>query len=331
MTKRYGILLILATAIILLNGCGNKEGAKRAADENKPQPEIEDQQERVLVEVKDPLYIAEGIRKLSVKTAGEEVLQISYEPKEYESSYEYWKIRIPYGEEAIVDTEAVLELYHYLERLDFTPAIDVPDSTTTGLDSPDTSITVDFCQTNQEERAAVMAGNIYEGDSPSYQADADSSCTLMIGKKNAEGFYYGKLSANPTEICLIPAAVIEPILNVDPFTLILKVSAAVSIDTVEEIRLTMEGREYQLTPDHKLYGELFSILLVSEIEEPDKVGDEILLKLHFVRNIESEQDLDIEYHSYDETYGSVSVNGTEKFLVKLADIERLKEMIKKQQ
>lgn len=268
-------------------------------------------------EAQAPVYVAEGIRKLSIVNEGEELLEIAYKPEEYESSYEYWKMRVPYGEGVIVDTEAMLELYQQVEKLDFEEALQLSGEEKTGLEKSNTTIAIEFCQNN-----------------PSYEAEADSSSTLIIGGSNGAGDYYTTLETNTDKIYLMPEEVIDEILSIKPFDLILKISAAVGIDTVEEVIATIGGKEYEISETklgteiyHTLYAELNSVFVVKEIEEEQKIGAEVLLKLYFKRNIKSAKDLEVLYYVYDEEYASVCVNGIEKFLVRRSDVEVLKETI----
>jgi len=352
MRNRYRNFPRVLFAVLLLGGCSGgaqdqPEQRQEAAERQEAEQEgrQEEPEEAAKEEVSTPVYIAEGIRKLRVTVGGEEILQISYEPREYESSYEYWKIRIPYGEEAIVDTEAMLKLYHYAEALDFANAAAVPEGCDSGLEGSETAIALEFCQTNQEERAAAVSGQDYEGEnSPSYQPDADSSYTLVIGNSNGEGYYYAALETNPEQVILVPEASVNAILNVDSFGLILKIGAAAEVGTVEQITIDMDETSYQITAAdgkyqfekkeleeadyHTLYTELLSVLIADEITAEQPAGEEMLLRLYFKRNIEGAADLEIIYHAYDEDYASVQINGVEKLLVKKEDVEHLKEIVR---
>lgn len=316
-------MLLLVMMAMMLGGCSGTQ-----------QIEADTQSETAAKST--PVYIAEGIRKVSVVDDGKEVLEISYKPEEFESSYEYWKIRIPYGEEAVVDTEAMLELYHQLECLEFQKEAEVSDDTDTNLQDTQTKIMLEFCQTNQEEREAVLKEKAYEKtDSPSYKEKADSEYTLLIGKNNGEGYYYTALESDPKTVYLMSEDTMDAILSVQPFDLIIKVSAAANVDTVEQVTASMDGEEYHFNEEkmgkesyHTVYTELLSVLVAAEIDDEEKISDETLLSLHFKRNIGSLPDLNMEYHAYDETYASVCVNGIEKFLVKNEDLEMLKEIIK---
>lgn len=331
MRKRYRNLVLVLFAAILLGGCSG--GAREQPQE--PGKEA----------VSTPVYIAEGIRKLTVTADGEALLQLSYEPQEYESSYEYWKIRVPYGDAAIVDTEAMLELYHYLEALDFANVAAAPAGSDSGLEASETTIAVEFCQTSQEERSAAVSGQEYEGaDSPSYQPDADSSYTLVIGNSNGAGYYYAALEAAPEQVMLVPEEPVKAILEAEQFGLILKISATAAADTVAQITIEMDETSYQITAadgkyqfakqpleaaDYRaLYSELLSVLIADEIKAEQPPGDEVLLRLYFKRNVAAADDLEIIYHAYDSDYASVQVNGVEKLLVKKADVENLKAIIK---
>lgn len=323
MKKQYRYIAVIWISLFLIAGCGKES--------------------KTLDSTQSPIYIAEGIRKLSVTREGEEILLLSYEPTEHESTYEYWKIRVPYGEHAIVDTEAMLLLYHNLEALELKQE-EVPEDESTGLDDSKTNISMEFCQTNRTERDAMMKGEAYEDESPSYKAEADSSFTLIIGNKNGEGYYYTSLSSNPENIYLMSEKTIDDILNTKPFDLIIKVSAVVNVDTVEQVEIHMDGMEYHFKNKEgiyawnertinegefqELYTELLSVLVDEEVKDVEKSSEDVMLKLYFKRNTAKLDDVEIIYHIYDETHALVSVNGVEKLLVKQDDIQALKDKIK---
>lgn len=349
MKKRYRFAVIALAMGLILAGCQAKPQEK---EDPAPAPEADTKQEAEpenlksvpKEEVSDPCYIAEGIRRAAVTKDGEELLEVSYEPKDYEGSYQYWKIRIPYGEEAVVDTEAMLALYHQLETLDFQQEVKGADQDT-GLEGTKTEITLEFCQTNQEERDAALKDQAYEGEeSPSYQPQADSTCTLLVGKQDGQGKYYTALKNQPEKVYMMPEQSIDAILKVNPYDLIIKVSAVAPVETVDQVVIGMDGKEYQLTRQddgglldkkklgekeyYALYSELLSVLIAGEVEDEQKLTDEVLLSLDFTRNTGAQGDLKLSFHAYDDTFASVEVNGIEKFLVKNDDILKLKDVIK---
>ena len=267
-----------------------------------------------------PKYIAEGIRRLSVIRDGEAVLDIAYEPEEYESSYEYWKIFVPYGKAAIVDTEAVLALFHVMEEMDLEETGEYPANIKDEMKESGTKVMLEYCSGD-------------EGDDNSYRIEADSTATLLLYGGEEENIYYAAYEKNPEIIYKIKKEDMDKILYLDTFDLILKISAAINIDTIEKVIIDMDEETYEWNmKDEKYrshYTELLSILLKKEIQE-DKRGSfdkEALLALRFVRNVQDASDVTVEYRDYDSEYAAISVNGEEHFLVEKAEVEALKEKI----
>lgn len=318
---RIGMWMVMAMVMVIFGGCARKDTK-----------EI-------------PIYIAEGIRKVSIVKGGEEVLQISYEPQDYENSYKYWKIRVPYGEEAIVDTEEMLYVYHNMESLDFANASVLPVEEEMGIEQSETMIAVEFCKTTPEERMMVISEEEYDKTgSNSYKKEADSGYTLIIGNRNGEGFYYTALKSDMEQVMLMPEDAIDSILHAEPFDLILKIGGTADIETVERITIDMDytsyvitagGEKYQFNDEElteseyrTLFADLLSILVVNEINGENPRSDKVLLRLFFERSIEDAENLELIYYEYDDEYALVQVNGVEKLLVKKTDVEELKAKVR---
>lgn len=79
-----------------------------------------------------------------------------------------------------------------------------------------------------------------------------------------------------------------------------------------------------------LYQEMSSIILDSEIEEGKEAEKkEAKLSMVYHRNIKDAPEVTVTYYSYDESFDSVEINGSERFLVKTEDVDKLVESIKK--
>ena len=80
----------------------------------------------------------------------------------------------------------------------------------------------------------------------------------------------------------------------------------------------------------ELYQALQSIMLDSEVEETKDAADkEEVLTVTFHRNTEEAPEVTLKYYTYDDTYDSLEINGTERFLVKAEDVDALVKQIKK--
>ena len=79
-----------------------------------------------------------------------------------------------------------------------------------------------------------------------------------------------------------------------------------------------------------MYQALQSIMLDSEVEETkDTADEEEVLTVTFHRNTEEAPEVTLKYFAYDDTYDSLEINGTERFLVKAEDVDELVKQIKK--
>lgn len=281
-------------------------------------------------EVQEPILKAEGIRKITISEGKEVIYSISYEPKENEDTYEYWKMAVPYEDKVIVDTEAMLKLYEALETLDFTEVeAKIED---TGLEGTEKEIAIEFCQ-------AAEDGNV-----PS-APKADSRCVLQIGNSDGKGNYYTSLKSRPQTIYRMDQNAIDSVMQADTFSLILKVGAMVPISTVKEVSIRIDGNDHVLSFDGEnyylngqktgediyksLYTELLSVLLEKEIPENSSNGsDSPELHIAFKRNTDKLPDVTVDYYAYDDTYAVLSVDGVENFLVKQADVDNLIKAVK---
>ncbi|MCP1102127.1 hypothetical protein M2454_000653 [Aequitasia blattaphilus] len=309
--KRTGLIGIILMTMVIVAGCQKEE-----VPELKQETEKEEAVENELIQEENPDFIPEGIRRTKVVREGEDILEISYEPKEYESSYEYWKVRIPYGSQAVLDTEAALSFYQNFAELDFSNGQKATAAQKNSVENSQTSFTLEFCQADPENERA------------SYQASADRKLILHIGETDENGDYYTALETDFDRIYLMKKDVIESILNVKPFDLILKISGVCPVDTVDKVMVTVDGKEQELKKEEyqEIYTDLFDVLIVKEMEVKKDNGKE-LLQLTFLRNVEEAEDLTITYYDYDDQYASVKVNGEEHFLVKKEDVEKLIQII----
>ena len=127
-----------------------------------------------------------------------------------------------------------------------------------------------------------------------------------------------------------------------PFDYILKIPALISADTLESVKISADGRTYEIKVDTAedsyrfgkkkvekeefaaLYQSISGIMLVSEAD-PEKSGreEEPRLSVTFCRNTGDAPEVCVSYHPYDEEFDSVEINGKEQFLVRKEDVEDL--------
>jgi hypothetical protein len=306
-------LFLSAGAMFLLAGWNKRDNEAEIPVYNVSE------KDNKLKEVENPVFIAEGIRKLTVTAGSELKLSISYQPDTWKNTVQYWEIAVPYGEQAVVDTEKMLDLFHKLESIDQSTLVEKGKDT--GLGNPVYQIGLEFNSSN------------------AYAENADSSAVLLIGQLDEKGNYYCSYKGNSDKVFLLKKEIVESIVEIDPYQLLIKVTSAVSLDTVSTVDIQAEEKRYQLSMSEgqyffnekkieeekykEWYTSLQSIFIDSEIQDKDKLKDKEILAVVFHRKENKAPDVSVIYHEYDENYASVSVNGVEQMLVKLEDVRLL--------
>ena len=299
---------------ILLSGCDKKEA------------------EKGLELVTEPIFIAEGVRGVDIVKQDKEIMNIAYEQQEYESPFEFWKMDTPYNDEVIVDTEAMIKLYQQLVMIDMQK---IEADASVKFDKPLGKISIEFCQTTEDEReAAVMGQEIDKENSPSYQVEADSKAMLLIGDNDGRGNYYVAYEGAEDKVYTLNEMMVDAVLDVIPFDYILDVSAVADIETMKSVTIKQDGKTYKISEKQlkeqeyrSLYNEMFSIFVIEENLDASKMGKDAIIEMAFKRNVKGAPDLHISYHSWDEEKCAVKVNGDAFFLVNSDDVEALKTKI----
>ena len=285
-----------------------------------------------LKNVEHPRMSTYSIRSFSIVKDGEEVFQIKQEPADYKMDFDYWEITNPYDEIATVHTENMYEMFGVLVDFDLSNGVDAADADT-GLDKTQTYFTVDFVNTVNDDTARETQ-------------DADAAATILIGNTDDNGDYYACVKGYEDAVYLLPKESVNSLLELKPFNLLLKIPALVNIDTLDSVDMNIGKKTYTMKLDGgdykfgkktvkkekftELYQAIQSVMLDSEIEETKDAADkEEVLTVTFHRNTEEAPEVTLKYYTYDDTYDSVEINGTERFLVKAEDVDALVKQIKK--
>ena len=285
-----------------------------------------------LKNVEHPRMSTYSIRSFSIVKDGEEVFQIKQEPADYKMHFDYWEITNPYDEIATVNTENMYEMFGVLVDFDLSNGVDAADADT-GLDKTQTYFTVDFVNTVNDDTARETQ-------------DADAAATILIGNTDDNGDYYACVKGYEDAVYLLPKESVNSLLELKPFNLLLKIPALVNIDTLDSVDMNIGKKTYTMKLDGgdykfgkktvkkekftELYQAIQSVMLDSEIEETKDAADkEEVLTVTFHRNTEEAPEVTLKYYTYDDTYDSVEINGTERFLVKAEDVDALVKQIKK--
>ena len=291
--------------------------AEDAAVEEEIADQTDDKTENTdLKTVEHPRMSAYSIRRFSIVKDGEEVFQIKQEPADYKMDFDYWEITNPYDEIATVNTENMYEMFGVLAAFDLSNGVDVAN-TDTGLDNTKTYFTVDFVNTVNDDTAKETQ-------------DADATATILIGNTDENGDYYACVKGYEEAVYLLSKESVNSLLELKPFNLILKIPALVNIDTLDSVDMSIGKKTVKKEKFTELYQALQSIMLDSEVEETKDAADkEEVLTVTFHRNTEEAPEITLKYFAYDDTYDSLEINGTERFLVKAEDVDALVKQIKK--
>lgn len=335
-----GVVSCLTAGVF--TGCGQETKAETASREKTEKTETETgKSEAKTVEKKPeltasehPQFISDGVRRLVLVQDGKEIFNLSKEPADYKMDFDYWEILNPYDEIATVNTETMYILFDMLREMDFTAPAAVEERTDTGITETSTKMTIDFVNTE-------------DADTAKKTKYADSTATLLIGSEDGEGNRYAAVEGYEGAVYKIPSALLEAVYGLNPFDYILKIPALINIDTVESVEIQAGGESYTMEPgkdQYKMNGKkvekeeftavyqaLLNVMLDTEMEEgsqPDG-GREEKLRVVYKRNTEDAPEVELVYYPYDDTYDSISINGSEHFLVKSADVDALAEQIKK--
>lgn len=329
--KTVGVLLIcLLAAATVLPGCGreNREPGRelRIREETA---QLEKWQESLESGESRSTLNPNAIRGLSVVREGETVFQVSYEPKTYKESFDFWDISVPYESVVSVDTERLYELFGTVANLTFTPV--------TGVSFEEAGITG-----SQTSLFVAYDGEQEEGEKG--RAEPTHSRTISVGKQDGSGNYYVGIEGD-NSVYLASEIWVNSILNLEPYEYILKVPYLVGIDTVEAVKLTAKeenlllrisdnsweigGKEVSQSAFHQVYNQLLSVLIADEIGAGEaKEGQrEPFLQMVFYRKSEEAPDVEVKFYVQDEDYMTTVVNGKEFFLVSRKNVEGLKQIL----
>lgn len=304
-----------------------EEKTEEAADEEKTETEEKTEEKKVELEkTEHPTFTSDGIRKLVLNRDGEEIFSLSKEPADYKMEFDYWEILNPYDETATVNTETMYKLFDVLSGFDFSTTAEVPDGTDTGVAGSTTTMQIDYTESTDTS------------------AEADKTVTLLLGNEDDLGNRYVAVAGYENEVYTIPTSTLEAIYNLNPFDYILKIPALVNIDTVESIDIKTKESSYTMKiKDGKyymgdkeveketfttLYQALLNVMLDSNLDTPKADNEkEEVLRMVFHRSTKEAPEITLTYYTYDGNYDSVAVNGTERYLVKNADVNALVQQI----
>ena len=349
MKKKLGIIFIAGIlTVVLLAGCGadqEEQSSSGSASEQSDSGSSEEQKTsssskanlsvnpedvaKKLESQENPKFDKEDIRGISVVVDGEPVYQMNYTPREDRESYLYWDMVTPYASTAVVDTEAMYQLYEMIAELDLTSGSEEQKDSAQDMENCDTYITL----------------NYYEHkDSEEQEEEPNRTATLLIGDQK-DGKYYCELKEYGEKGLWISTDTMDAILQQEPYNLILKIPYVVNVSTVKKVNITYKGKEYTMTSENgtykingrkvdaseyqSLYSELMQPMLDGEIEEDASMekGREPLISIQYVRNMDGAEDYDVNIYSCGDDQYTVSVNAEENFFLVAEDVKTLEKAL----
>lgn len=331
LAERAAIVSLLSAGMVL-TGC-------QKADQENPRElrvweeisHMEEWQEKLERDDGQETLTANAIRGLSVEKNGEILFSVSYEPKTYKETFDFWSIAVPYETMVSVDTE---NLYELLETAAQLPCIPISGISSEEAGTEDSSTSL-FIAYNGEQEEGEKSG-----------ADPTKARKILVGNQDGNGNYYVEIEGGDS-ICQVNQLWLDTILELDPYEYILKIPFLAGIDTVEQVKVSsgddtllmqkvediwkIGGREVEESEYNALYNQLMSVLISGQVQEKPAGSDQRtpVLQMQFYRNTEDAPDIEVTYYEYDEEYMSINVNGKEFFLAKRQDVEGLQEQVKK--
>lgn len=325
-------LISLLSAGMVLTGCqkADQENSRdlRVWEETS---HMEEWQEKLEQDDGQETLTANAIRGLSVEKDGEILFSVSYEPKTYKETFDFWSIAVPYEGMVSVDTENLYELLETAAQLPCVPVSGI-SSGEAGTEGSQTSLLIAY---NGEQEEGEKGG-----------ADPTKTRKILVGNQDGDGNYYVEIEGG-NSICQVSQLWLDTILELDPYQYILKIPFLVGIDTVEQVNVSIgddtlqmqrdeadcriDGREVEESEYNTLYNQLMSVLISGQVQEKPVDSDQRtpVLQMQFFRNTENAPDVEVTYYEYDEEHMSINVNGKEFFLADREDVENLQEQVKK--
>lgn len=350
MKKKLGIIFLTGIlSIVLLAGCGVNQEEQSSSWSESEQSISEDSKgqstsssknafvsvhpeevAKKLESQESPKFEKEDVRGISVVVDGEPVYQMNYTPRDDKESYLYWDMVTPYASTAIVDTEAMYELYEMIAGVDLTSGSEEAKDSAQNMENCDTYITL----------------NYYEHkDSEDQEEEPNRTVTLLIGDQK-DGKYYCELKEYGEKGLWISTDTIDAVLQQEPYNLILKIPYVVNVSTVKKVNISYKGKDYTMALNdgtykingkkvdaseyQSLYSELMQPMLDGEIEEdfsPEK-DREPLISIQYIRNMDGADDYEVKIYSCEDNKYTISVNGEENFFLVSEDVKTLEKVLK---
>lgn len=202
-----------------------------------------------------PAITAANITHLSVINKDLPGFEIQFNP-EVTSDYagiSNWTMNQPYEIPLSADPDAVNTLLANYTALSFTSCVDynAKDLSQYGLDSPATSVSLDYYEEFTKDSATADAANTTDSNTTDQQEEKtriDYRLDLFIGSKDADGNYYVK-TGDSSAVNTMSADMVDKIINIDAFSIVNHYVNLVNLDTINQVDITFEGKTYTLATE----------------------------------------------------------------------------------
>lgn len=292
MRRKFSIkyFLYFLMFIFLLNGCigKNEKTAKK--------------------EQINPAFIAEGIRRISIKKEDRVIFDVEYKEDNSELPYLFWKIHDPYNIPLSIDTERLLELFNKLVDLQISMKEIGNDDTTKYKEESIAEIYLEYNQLNKDKKE------------DSFKAEADSMTTICISRYNEK--YYAYYKPDPTKLFDINSYDIESILNTKAFDIILKITPIIELSKVKQIVVERDGVKKEWTGKENHMDDVLSAFM-SVFATDEYTGEyptgELICTVDYL-GYNKKDNLNVNYYSYDENSVVVVVDKKALFMANKKDL-----------
>lgn len=323
------LLLILCSSMaVSIGGCQKKEkevakhkeqitsvdeSAKQEAEKNNAK----------LQKVTKPEFAAKQIRMFQVENNGAIKFQLDYLPRSDRQSFLYWDMTVPYESIAIIDSEAMYQLYETIASIQWAKLETVKASADNGIEASNNKITVAYVSKEQD---------------PAEDTCADSIATIIVGKDNGKGQYFCAMEGAEDTVFLVNTYLLDAAFNQEPYDMILKIPYLLDIKTVQEVNITTEDKKVHMTQEkgtckidgkeikekdyQSLYSSLLQLGITGEYKSDSGPGEKIMT-IAYKRTSQEYEDYIVNIYRVDDKNDAIEVNGKTFFMVSKEEVNNL--------
>lgn len=267
-----------------------------------------------------------------------------------------WHILKPYKEGYSAEGSKVAEIQENYTNLAYENCVDynAVDLSPYGLDNPLATLELGYTE-KRTEKLAKPEKDPETGEEiteKTYQDPKDYK--LLIGNLDETGRYYYVMEAGTKMVYTMDKDNVDKMLTVDPFSVLNQFVNIPNINNVDQIDITVDGKPYQFTIDHKTvkdengkdtventvyyngkqanlkgFKDFYQILVAAQFdaEIKEEVNTDVAphLTVRYQLNDPNKTVIGASYLPYDDSFYLIDTNGEIKFF---ADKRRIDEIVK---